>query len=176
MKKKPTTQTPDLPTLAVAKRELMAREARAFAWMLLRLVCVAFLLTFLVRAAPGLAPFRVVGDAVGGVLILAPLFTSLGQTFAWRIRLGKAYCDAARFADAETVLSPLSGLRATLFDARGEGRFHRAVALAALNHFADAEPIYRDVAATGRDPWREKANAELTARGAGNNTGSKIAA
>ncbi|MBC8142609.1 MAG: hypothetical protein H7Y38_14350 [Armatimonadetes bacterium] len=152
-----------LPTLDAAKRELLKREARAFAWMLLRLVSVALLITLLLRAAPALASFRVVLDAIGGVLILAPLFTALGQTFAWRIQIGKAFADAKRFADADALLLPLSGLRATLFDARGEGRFYRAIALHGLHRDADAETLFRDVAATGRDPWHEKAQAELSA-------------
>ena len=163
----------NLPPLDAAKRELMAREARAFAWMLLRLVCVAFLTTLIVRSVPALAPFRVLLDAGGGVLILAPLFTSLGQTFAWRIRLGKDYADAHRFADADAVLCVLSGLRATLFDARGAGRFHRATALRGMNRHGDAALLLRDVAATGRDPWREKA-AELQAADAGTGFGNGL--
>jgi len=158
MKKPPPNS---LPTLDAAKRELMAWEARAFSWMLLRLVSVALLITLLLRAAPALAPFRVVFDAIGGMLILAPLFTALGQTFAWRIAIGQAFVNAHRFADADALLSPLSGLRATLFDARGEGRYHRAIALRGLNRADDAGTLLRDVAATGREPWNAKAEAEL---------------
>ncbi len=151
----------NLPTRDAAKRELLKREARAFSWMLLRLVSVALLITLLLRAAPALAPFRVVLDAIGGVLILAPLFTALGQAFAWRIKIGQAFADAKRFADADALLSPLSGLRATLFDAWGEGRYARATALRGLRRDDEAETLLRDVAATGRDPWNAKAQAEL---------------
>ena len=165
--KKTQTKPPDLPSVETAARELMAWEARAFAWMLVRLVCVAFLITMLTRSAPGLQPFRVLFDAVGGVLILAPLFTSLGRTFAWRIALGKAYVDAHRFDDAVAVLAVLSGLRAKLFDANGEGRLYRAVALRSSSRRAEAEPLFREVAAQGREPWRAKAGAELVSMGAG---------
>lgn len=149
----------------------MAREARAFAWMLVRLVCIAFLITMLTRNAPGLQPFRVLFDAIGGVLILAPLFTSLGQTFAWRIALGKAYIEARRFTDAETVLAVLSGLRAKLFDANGEGRYYRALALRSANRTQEAESIFQEVADQGRKPWQEKASAELVTLGAGTKVG-----
>ncbi|MBC8134839.1 MAG: hypothetical protein H8F28_03015, partial [Fibrella sp.] len=161
----------DLPSVETAGRELMVREARSFAWMLVRLVCVAFLITMLTRSAPGLKPFRVLFDAVGGVLILAPLFTGLGRTFAWRIALGKAYLGADRFVDADRILGVLSGLRAKLFDANGEGRYYRAVALRSLNRATQAEPVFQEIAAQGREPWREKAEAELVAMGAGTKVG-----
>jgi hypothetical protein len=149
----------------------MTREARAFAWMLVRLVCVAFLITMLTRTAPGIRPFRVLLDAVGGVLILAPLFTGLGRTFAWRIALGKAYVEQRRFEDAEQLLAVFSGLRAKLFDANGEARHYRAVALRALNRSSEAEAIFRDVAEQGREPWRGKAATELVSLGAGSKVG-----
>ena len=156
----------------MASRELLAREVRAFAWMLVRLVCVAFLITMLTRSAPGLRAFRVLFDAVGGVLILAPLFTGLGRIFAWRIALGGAYVDARRFADADAVLAVMSGLRAKLFDANGEGRFYRAVALRSLRRAPEAEPLLREVAEQGREPWRGKAGAELVGTGAGTIVGA----
>lgn len=169
--KKTTPKPADLPDVATARRELMAREARAFGWMLIRLVCVAFLITMLTRAAPGMQPLRILLDAVGGVLILAPLFTSLGRTFAWRIALGKAYVGANRFGDAEAVLAVLSGLRATLFDANGEGRYYRAMALRLIGRAREAETLFRNVAEQGREPWRGQAGAELVSSGVGNNSG-----
>lgn len=169
--KKTRPKPSELPSVETAGRELMAREARAFAWMLVRLVCVAFLITMLTRSAPGMQAFRVLFDAIGGVLILAPLFTSLGRTFAWRIALGRAYVGARRYADADAVLAVLSGLRAKLFDANGEGRYYRGIALNSLSRIADAESLLREVAEQGREPWRAKAEAELVAPGAGNTGG-----
>ncbi len=165
------TKPSSLPLLETARRELMVREARAFAWMFVRLVCVAFLITMLVRSAPALQPFRVIFDAIGGVLILTPLFTGLGRTFGWRIALGKAYTDERRFADADAVLMVLSGLRATLFDANGEGRYYRSLALSGLHRTSDAESILRNVTEQGREPWREKAQAELVSLGRGTTNG-----
>ncbi|MBC7806243.1 MAG: hypothetical protein H7145_08840 [Akkermansiaceae bacterium] len=169
--KKIIARPADLPALETARRELMTREARAFAWMLVRLVCVAFLITMLTRSAPGLQPLRILFDAVGGVLILAPLFTSLGQTFAWRIALGKAYLTEYRFDDADALLAVLSGLRAKLFDANGEGRYYRAVALRSSQRTTEADLIFREVAGQGREPWQEKARTELVMMGAGTKVG-----
>lgn len=169
--KKTATRPANLPALETARRELMAREARAFAWMLVRLVCVAFLITMVARSAPGIRPFRVILDAVAGVLILAPLFTGLGRTFAWRIALGRAYVEAERFDDAEKLLAVFSGLRAKLFDANAEGRYHRAVALRGLNRSSDAHALFQDVAEQGREPWRGQAAAELVSTRAGSNIG-----
>ena len=155
---------PALPAFETAARELARREARAFAWMLVRLVCTAVLIALFLRAAPALSPFRPLFDAGAGVLVLAPLFTSLGRVFAWRIALAQSYLSATRFADADTALRPLSGIRATLFDARGEGRYCRAHALLGLNRADDALLLLREVSERGRAPWDEKARAELAAR------------
>lgn len=164
---KKTKPRSELPTLVIARRELMIREARAFAWMLLRLVCVAFLTTVLMRSAPFLRPFRPIFDLLGGILILVPLITGLGRVFAWRIALGKAYVENRRFADADAVLAVLSGLRAMLFDAGGEGRFHRATALRALARPTEADGLLREITERGREPWLSGAKAELERLSAG---------
>jgi hypothetical protein len=159
------------PRWGAASRELLVREARAITWMLVRVVSVAVLITLLVRSAPQLQQIRFLLDTIGGFLVLAPLFTSLGADVRGAYLLGKRYMEARRFDDAVTVLQVLSGLRAKLFDARGEGRYYRAVALRSLNRAAEAEAVFREVAEQGREPWREKASAELVSMGAGTNIG-----
>lgn len=157
-KKRPrSTSTDTLPTREKAATELLRREVRTITWMLVRLVGVAVLVTLLIRNTPALLSWRPLFDGIGGILVLAPLFTGLGRTFAWRIALGKAYNDAKRWEDTEAILTPLSGLRARLFDAAGEGRFYRAQALSALNRTDEAGAVWRQVAEEGREPWRSQA-------------------
>jgi hypothetical protein len=158
----------NLPDLETARRELLKREARTFMWMLVRLVCIGMLSAIIRVSAPAVRPFLVVFDAVGILLILAPLFTGLGRIFAWRIALGKSYVDVRRFADAEAVLAVLSGVRGNLFDAQGQGRYFRAVALCALNRTPEALPLLREVAERGQDPWQSQAKMQLASAESGN--------
>jgi hypothetical protein len=114
--------SPALPELSAALRELLRRQVRAVVWLVVRIVALSALSASLVMASPWLRTNRWLLDMLGGVLVLWPLWGSVGRNWAWRIALGKSYLAAGRFADAMAVLRPLDGLQGMLFDATGEGR------------------------------------------------------
>jgi hypothetical protein len=114
--------SPALPELPVALRELLRRQVRAVVWLVVRIVALSALSASLVMASPWLRANRWILDMGAGVLVLWPLWGSVGRNWAWRIALGKSYLAAGRHADAEIVLKPLDGLQGILFDATGEGR------------------------------------------------------
>lgn len=111
-----------LPELPDALRELWRRQIRAIVWLVVRIVAVAAISASLVISTPWLRTNRWILDAISGVLVLWPLWGTVGRNWAWRIALGRAYYNAGRHADAEAVLKPLSGLQGALFDATGEGQ------------------------------------------------------
>ncbi len=113
---------PVLPELSVALRELLRRQVRAVVWLVVRIVALSALSASLVMASPWLRNNRWTLDMASGILVLWPLWGSIGRNWAWRIALGKSYLAAGRHADAEAVLQPLDGLQGMLFDATGEGR------------------------------------------------------
>jgi hypothetical protein len=68
-------------------------------------------------------------DAAAGSLALWPFWTSIGRNWAWRFKLADSYIKATRYEDALSVLEPLQGVQARLFDADGRGRALKALAL-----------------------------------------------
>lgn len=151
------------PPIETALPQLAQRSVRAAVWLVIRLVAVAVLTTMLVRQAPGLRSFRLVLDFIGALLVLVPFLTALGRNYGWRIRLGRAYATEERWADAETALGVLTGLRATLFDATGEGRYHLARVRRALGKREESARLFAEVAGQGSAEWREKAAREASA-------------
>ncbi len=111
-----------LPELPDALRELLRRQVRAVVWLVVRIVALSALSASLVMASPWLRNNRWTLDMASGVLVLWPLWGSIGRNWAWRIALGKSYLVAGRHADATAVLQPLDGLQGMLFDATGAGR------------------------------------------------------
>jgi hypothetical protein len=114
--------SPALPELPVALRELLRRQVRAVVWLVVRIVALSALSASLVMASPWLRNNRWILDMLAGVLVLWPLWGTIGRNWGWRIALGKSYLAAGRHADALAVLRPLDGLQGMLFDATGEGR------------------------------------------------------
>jgi hypothetical protein len=151
------------PPIDAALTELVRRSVRAGVWLVLRLVCAGFLLALVARQSPALAKAGAWLQPLAGLLVTLPFFTALGKNYAWRIALGRAYVAERRWSDAEKTLGVLTGARAALFDAAGEGRYHLAVARGALGRADDASRLFAEVAAQGAAAWREKARAEVGA-------------
>lgn len=112
---------PSLPPLDEALRALLRRQVRAVVWLLVRMLLLAMLTAWLVLLSPWLRQNRWLLDTPSGLLVLWPFVTAVGRNWLWRIALGRAYCQAGRFADAERTLRPLDGLQGRLFDAQGDG-------------------------------------------------------
>jgi hypothetical protein len=127
-----------------------------------RLVGVAVLLALLERQQGGLSPVaRVAGQALGGVLILWPFFTSVGRNAAKRIALGRAYVRASRWGEATHVLAPFARRRAVLFDSSGEGGYWLATSLREQGRSDAAAAVLRRVAGGRPGRWRDKAAEDL---------------
>lgn len=118
-----------LPDLDAALKSLYRLQLRAL-WMLaVRVILLSMLITVLRITIPGIRSINVVLDAAAGSLALWPFWTSIGRNWAWRFKLADAYIKASRYQDALTVLEPLQGIQARLFDADGHGRALKELAL-----------------------------------------------
>lgn len=121
--------TSSLPDLDMALKSLYRLQLRAL-WMLaVRVILLSMLITVLRITIPGIRSISMILDAVAGSLALWPFWTSIGRNWAWRYKLADAYINAERYQDALTVLEPLQGVQARLFDADGSGRALKALAM-----------------------------------------------
>jgi hypothetical protein len=150
-----------LPDADGALAELSRRHLRVLAALGVRVVAVGFFAALLCVQAPWFGRHRGALDALSGVLVLWPLFTDLGRLYAWRIALGRTYAKAGQWAEAERMLAPLTGLRARLFDATGEGTYYLAVARRALGRDGDADALFQQLAGSTGGAWGERARAAL---------------
>lgn len=127
--KRESVDSTKLPELEAALKSLYRLQVRAL-WMLaVRVILLSMLITVLRITIPGIRSISMVLDAVAGSLALWPFWTSVGRNWAWRYKLADAYIKASRFRDAVTVLEPLQGVQARLFDADGQGRALKALAM-----------------------------------------------
>ena len=94
-----------------------------------RVILLSMLITVLRITIPGVRSINMILDAAAGSLALWPFWTSIGRNWAWRYKLADAYIKAERYPDALTVLEPLQGVQARLFDADGQGRVLKALAM-----------------------------------------------
>jgi hypothetical protein len=152
-----------LPDAEIALTELSSRHLRALASLGVRLIAVGFLAALLCAQSPWLAQHRSLVDGLSGVLVLWPFFTALGRLYAWRIALGRTYAKAERWADVERTLRPLTGLRARLFDATGEGTYWLALARRAQGRNEEAARLLKSLAGAG-GRWAEQARVALSER------------
>ena len=119
----------ELPELESALKSLYRLQVRAL-WMLaVRVILLSMLITVLRITIPGIRSVSMILDAVAGSLALWPFWTSIGRNWAWRYKLADAYIKADRYQDALTVLEPLQGVQARLFDADGQGKALKALAM-----------------------------------------------
>lgn len=131
--KSDSVDTRELPDLDSALKSLYRLQVRAI-WMLaVRVVLLSMLITVLRITVPGVRSISMVLDAVAGSLALWPFWTSIGRNWAWRYKLAAAYIDGRQYQSALTVLEPLQGVQARLFDADGQGRALKALALEKSN-------------------------------------------
>ena len=127
--KRETGESSPLPDLEPALKSLYRLQIRAL-WMLaVRVILLSMLITVLRITIPGVRSINMILDAVAGSLALWPFWTSIGRNWAWRYKLADAYIKAERYPDALTVLEPLQGVQARLFDADGQGRALKALAM-----------------------------------------------
>ena len=118
-----------LPELESALKSLYRLQVRAM-WMLaVRVILLSMLITVLRITIPGIRSISMILDAATGSLALWPFWTSIGRNWAWRYKLADAYIKADRYLDALTVLEPLQGVQARLFDADGQGKALKALAM-----------------------------------------------
>lgn len=127
--KRESMDSTQLPELESALKSLYRLQVRAM-WMLaVRVILLSMLITVLRITIPGIRSISMILDAAAGSLALWPFWTSIGRNWAWRYKLADAYIKASRFQDALTVLEPLQGVQARLFDADGQGRVLKALAM-----------------------------------------------
>ena len=127
--KRESMDSTQLPELESALKSLYRLQVRAM-WMLaVRVILLSMLITVLRITIPGIRSITMILDAAAGSLALWPFWTSIGRNWAWRYKLADAYIKASRFQDALTVLEPLQGVQARLFDADGQGRALKALAM-----------------------------------------------
>lgn len=127
--KRESMDSTQLPELESALKSLYRLQVRAM-WMLaVRVILLSMLITVLRITIPGIRSISMILDAAAGSLALWPFWTSIGRNWAWRYKLADAYIKASRFQDALTVLEPLQGVQARLFDADGQGRALKALAM-----------------------------------------------
>jgi hypothetical protein len=117
--KSPTVTS--LPEREVALRQLLRRQLRAVILLLVRLVAWGLLLTLLKPLWTSRLWLENLLFALGALLCGIPLFKDISRNWSWRIALGVAYLNANRLADAEALLSPLTGIQAQLFDPKNIG-------------------------------------------------------
>jgi len=124
-----SVESSQLPELESALKSLYRLQVRAL-WMLaVRVILLSMLITVLRITIPGIRSFSMILDAAAGSLALWPFWTTIGRNWAWRFKLADAYIKAGRFKDAVTVLEPLQGIQARLFDADGHGMSLKALAM-----------------------------------------------
>jgi hypothetical protein len=162
-RKATTAERVVLPDVDAALAELARRHQRAIASLVVRVIAVGFLAALLCAQIPWLARHRSLVDALSGTLVLWPFFTALGHLYSWRIALGRAYAGAERWEDTERTLRPLTGLRARLFDAAGEGTYWLALAYRALGREVDSVRLLEALASTNGG-WAERARGALHER------------
>ena len=127
--KRESMDSTQLPELESALKSLYRLQVRAM-WMLaVRVILLSMLITVLRITIPGIRSISMILDAAAGSLALWPFWTTIGRNWAWRYKLADAYIKASRFQDALTVLEPLQGVQARLFDADGQGRALKALAM-----------------------------------------------
>ena len=127
--KRESMDSTQLPELESALKSLYRLQVRAM-WMLaVRVILLSMLIPVLRITIPGIRSISMILDAAAGSLALWPFWTSIGRNWAWRYKLADAYIKASRFQDALTVLEPLQGVQARLFDADGQGRALKALAM-----------------------------------------------
>ncbi|MFM7187002.1 MAG: hypothetical protein ACKO14_04220 [Armatimonadota bacterium] len=127
--KRESMDSTQLPELESALKSLYRLQVRAL-WMLaVRVILLSMLITVLRITIPGIRSISMILDAAAGSLALWPFWTSIGRNWAWRYKLADAYIKASRFQDALTVLEPLQGVQARLFDADGQGMALKALAM-----------------------------------------------
>lgn len=127
--KREAMDSSELPELESALKSLYRLQVRAL-WMLaVRVILLSMLITVLRVTIPGIRSISMILDAAAGSLALWPFWTSIGRNWAWRYKLADAYIKASRFQDALTVLEPLQGVQARLFDADGQGKALKALAM-----------------------------------------------
>jgi hypothetical protein len=149
-----------LPDVETALTELTRRQIRVVVALVVRVIAVALLTAILARQIPALRQVKPLVDALSGVLVLWPFFTAYGRLQAWRIALGRSYAKAQRWADAERTLTPLAGLRGSLYDATGEGRYWLAVARRGLGRTEEARRLFAFLATLPGGEWAERARRE----------------
>jgi len=127
--KRESVDSNELPELESALKSLYRLQVRAL-WMLaVRVILLSMLITVLRITIPGIRSVSMILDAAAGSLALWPFWTSIGRNWAWRYKLADAYIKADRYQDALTVLEPLQGVQARLFDADGQGKALKALAM-----------------------------------------------
>lgn len=152
------------PPVDEALNALFRRTVRAWVWLLVRIVALGLLVAVLSAQIAWVRQNRPIMDALSGVFALWPFFTGLGRIHSWRIALGRAYVQEKRWGDAERTLSHLTGYRARLFDAAGEGAYWLAVARRASSRPDEARRLFQQVAESHPgSEWGEKARHELAA-------------
>jgi hypothetical protein len=154
------------PPLNEALQGLSRRTGWAIGSLVVRIVAVAALNTILSHQIPWLGRNRALLDALGGVLVLWPFFTSLGRGYAWRIALGRTYAKEHRWEDANKTLSPFLHPRTRLFfDATGEGIYWLAMSRFALGYEEDHLRLLRRLADERRGVWSDRARDRLLPSG-----------
>ena len=159
---KPKPRRAALPDGDTALRQLAVGHARAVFSLLLRLLSAGFLIALLTIQLPAVRRALPLANAVGVALVAWPFFTSMGRLYGWRIALGRRCAEANQWEDAVRTLTPLVGMRATLFDAGGEGRYHLALALQHLGRDDEAQRQWREIANQyARSEWGRKSASAL---------------
>lgn len=167
--------TPEtLPDVDTALIELTRRQIRVGVALVVRIIAVALLTTILAHQVPAMARMKPLVDALSGVLVLWPFFTAYGRLQAWRIALGRSYAKAERWADTERTLLPLDGLRGSLYDATGEGRYWLATARRGLGRTEEAQRLFTCLAALSGGEWAERARQAATTAGISEPSGVKL--
>ncbi|MBC8102941.1 MAG: hypothetical protein H7Z41_10180 [Cytophagales bacterium] len=164
--KKSDAADPERQTTAPPVGEALPGLSRRMGWavgsLLVRIVTVAVLNTILAHQIPWLGKNRAFLDALGGILVLWPFFTSWGRVYAWRIALGRTYVREQRWADADQTLSPFLHPRTRLFfDATGEGIYWLATARQALGKDEEARRLLTRLLRERRGTWSERAQKAL---------------
>jgi hypothetical protein len=162
-----------LPDVDSALMELTRRQIRVGVALVVRIVAVALVTTVLAHQIPAMARMKPLVDALSGVLVLWPFFTAYGKLQAWRIALGRSYAKAERWADAERTLLPLDGLRGSVYDATGEGRYWLAVARRGLGRKEEARRLFIYLATLPGGEWAERARQEAAIAGISEPSGVK---
>jgi hypothetical protein len=160
---KPAKLNEILPDVDTALTELTRRQIRIGVSLVVRIIAVAVLTAILSREIPAIAENKGIVDALSGVLVLWPFFTAFGKLQAWRIALGRSYARAERWTDAARTLASLHGLRVSLYDATGEGRYWLAVAWRGQGRGEDACRLFAALAALPGGEWAERARKETAA-------------